>query len=550
MKALLMLLFFVISSSISSSKEQIDLQWIPPNLVIKVDTGFHVNHEAPAKISFQNQDSPLRPLSLKKQELIFELGSAENLPFKVSFYICDDQNTSCKLFKSTYALKDGKILEINPSEEATKNEKKERPRQYNAHQFIVDNFEEALKLANVENKLLLVDFAAPWCPACVRLETEVFPKKQFQKIARNLIKASLNADLEINKEVFKKYDVNLLPTIILMNSKGEEIHRMIDYKPLRNFNHDLQSALTKAKPTTESLTQKALQNDKMAIEALAMRAMNMNHFTEALKWYELLGKESLEKAVSKIAVLSENYEKDKKNEADYIKELKMAISAYPGSYEALDWRLTLAEIDKKNAADVLKENSSLLTKTINNKKLAQNMFEKTTAGTISFPQLEVRLYLFKTYEKLGANELKEQSLKDLQDEIKKIKTISSRPGELLQIIQYQREAQMPEEEQSLKSLVLTSPNNHVYHMKLGNYYFRHKKYSEALPELILSTKLEHPLSLSNLTLLAKTQKELKLKEELKKTIELANSLFLEKSERTQEKLKQLHELLLPDKETK
>ncbi|MGZ3788274.1 MAG: thioredoxin family protein [Bacteriovorax sp.] len=543
MQFLFLSLFTLAGAFGALSDGKVHLSLAKMHLKVQVDDGFHVNQEAPVKVMTEKGGATIRPAALGTHNIDFDLGGILDDKFKVSFYVCDDKNTSCELQKNTYEIKNNELVPAVMTEPSAI---RAVPPQieYNAHHFVKDNLATALNQAKKDKKLLFVDFSAPWCPACVRLETEVFNERSFKKLTKNLITATLNTDLDSNREEFKKYNVKVLPTLIIMNAEGSELYRMIDYKPISVFNHELALALKNSHQTTEELTALASNKDKKAIETLATRAFLESNYKVALKWYELLGVDSLPYAISRTSVAETEYEKDKKNEAEYAALLKKDIALYPAAYEALDWRLSLSEIDKTNSQDLLRENISILMGLLKNKGARKKMFSNASTGTISFPHLEIYSYLVKSYEKLGDSELLKKSLAHFQAEIRKVKTTTKRPGEAMMIIQYQREAKMPEEEKTLLSLVNAYPNSHTYHMKLGGFYFRNKKFNEALPQFLASTGLEKPVTLFNLSYLAKTQKELGLVDEMKKTIELADSLPEARSERSKESLKEMHDLLI------
>lgn len=541
---LFLLLFLGLNSAFSAmSDNKVHLKLNDQQIEVNTDNGFHINQEAPAKISVINSSEIIKPKKIDHNFMSFDITNVYNQKFVISFYVCDDKNTSCELHKNIYEVKDKTLFETSAIEEISVAKKSESI-VYNEHHFIKNNLPAALSMAIKQKKLLFVDFAAPWCPACVRLETEVFKEKSFQKLTKNLIKVSLNSDLTINSDAFKKYDVKLLPTLVILNTKGEELYRMIDFKPLKSFNKELKFGFENFHTTTDKLTELANKKDKAAMQALASRSFVMNNYPEALKWYTQLGEDSIKVAISKISVEAIEYEKNKKNEAEYATSLKKYILIFPNAYEALDWRISLAEIDKTNAKITLAENINILSKCLTDKQARDKLFANTTMGPIPFPLLEAYSYLVKSYDLLKEVNLHKKALEDFRMEISKIKTTTAKPGELMMIIQYQREAKMPEEENSLKTLVNAFPENHVFHMKLGNFYIRSGNFKDALPEMILSTNLEKPVSLYNLFLLAKVQKNLNLKDDMKKTIELADNLPESKLEKSAETIKSIHDLLI------
>lgn len=96
------------------------------------------------------------------------------------------------------------------------------------------DFDAAKAKAKAEKKTLLLDFTgSDWCGWCIKLDKEVFSKKEFQDYAAEklvLVKldfpqnTKLSAELEKqNKDLAKKYEVQGFPTIKLLKPSGSEI---------------------------------------------------------------------------------------------------------------------------------------------------------------------------------------------------------------------------------------------------------------------------------------------------------------------------------------
>ena len=96
------------------------------------------------------------------------------------------------------------------------------------------DFEAAKAKAKAEKKVLLLDFTgSDWCGWCIKLDKEVFSKKEFQEYAAEklvLVKVDfphntkLAPDVEKqNKDLAKKYEIQGYPTIKLVKPSGSEI---------------------------------------------------------------------------------------------------------------------------------------------------------------------------------------------------------------------------------------------------------------------------------------------------------------------------------------
>ncbi len=98
------------------------------------------------------------------------------------------------------------------------------------------DFKAAQAKAKQEKKYLLVDFTgSDWCPYCIQLHNEVFDKEPFKAEAPKqfvLVELDFPHEKELsddlkkqNKEIADKYDVNALPTVLLLDAAGQVIAR-------------------------------------------------------------------------------------------------------------------------------------------------------------------------------------------------------------------------------------------------------------------------------------------------------------------------------------
>ena len=97
-----------------------------------------------------------------------------------------------------------------------------------------DDYDKALAQAKAEKKLVVLDFTgSDWCGWCIKLDKEVFSKKEFKDYAKgNLV--LVEVDFPQGKKLSKKtkeqndklqaqYGVKGYPTIVVLNPEGQKV---------------------------------------------------------------------------------------------------------------------------------------------------------------------------------------------------------------------------------------------------------------------------------------------------------------------------------------
>jgi protein disulfide-isomerase len=98
------------------------------------------------------------------------------------------------------------------------------------------NLQEAIEIAQTENKNILVNFTgSDWCIWCKKLSAEVFSKEKFSEYAsENLVLVKLDfprkkqlpeEEQQYNYQLLTKYGVRGFPTILLMDSNGKLVRQ-------------------------------------------------------------------------------------------------------------------------------------------------------------------------------------------------------------------------------------------------------------------------------------------------------------------------------------
>lgn len=485
-------------------------------LTIKADPGFHLNIDAPAKMLMVPTRKKSLPTKKEINEFQFSLKGVGASEIALDYYVCDDKLTTCERHKENYVVTNNTLTaKASTNDNGEKSEATSASKiSLNPHHFIVDNLEAAKAIAKKEKKLIFVDFSAPWCPACLRLETEVFSQKSFQAKTKKLIKVSLNMDEKSNTEAFEKYGVNVIPTMIIMNADGEEIYRMVDFRETNELLTEMKTALKKSKEhkSFESYLILAEAGNIKAIEYLAKKAFERFDFKNATLWFKKLPGTSLSSAAADIG--NQEKENSKWLDESYLKY----ITTYPESFDSIVWRIELAKLktpEEKNAIDsLLQTNINLINKALMNKNLQKKMFKETAQGLFtSFETEELYSRLVDSYNIKGETIAEATALLTLQEKLAKHPLSAEKSGEVLLAIDYMKAAKMKADvEKWYRKLSEKHPESDLYPRKLARFLYQEKQFANALPIAEQAVKLGSHYLFWDLIILAQVQQELKLTE--------------------------------------
>lgn len=92
--------------------------------------------------------------------------------------------------------------------------------------------------ATAENKPVMIDFGAEWCAGCKELEHQTFPHPTVRTEAQRFIAIRVDAtddDAPDTKRLSEKYKVVGLPTVIMLDSAGNEVARFNKFVPPAEF---------------------------------------------------------------------------------------------------------------------------------------------------------------------------------------------------------------------------------------------------------------------------------------------------------------------------
>lgn len=90
--------------------------------------------------------------------------------------------------------------------------------------FYSGSWNDALKLAEREGKMIFLDVYASWCGPCKVLKAKTFPDPEAGKFFnKNFINVTLDGEKGDGLKVARKLRVNAYPSLYILNARGEPI---------------------------------------------------------------------------------------------------------------------------------------------------------------------------------------------------------------------------------------------------------------------------------------------------------------------------------------
>lgn len=148
----------------------------------------------------------------------------------------------------------------------------------------VPKVKEAIALAQSQKKLIVIDVSASWCPPCIKMDREVFRDPKFIEFAQSQIFMHLDAEKDSEgMSVASRFDIHNYPTILILSSSGDEIHRLIGGRSTGQLITDLEEVF--ADPRSIKQLEEQLRKDGDSYEArhrLGTRLRDRNEDAKAI----------------------------------------------------------------------------------------------------------------------------------------------------------------------------------------------------------------------------------------------------------------------------
>ena len=438
-------------------------------LRINAIAGFHLNAEAPAQGTFDSSAEVIKPFAKTEKLFSFKIPPAAKVAH-LSFYVCDDKKTACEQHRTD--------LDLKTAHSTASAEKPE-----------IGGTKQKVNLVSDDSKPTLLVFSAPWCPACIRMQTETYHQPAVEKQLSQVHFLKLNSDLVENYDLSEKFHIKAIPTLILLNAQGEEVYRWLDFQPAKAFAVSL-ALETKKAHATESLLQLSKQGDLDAASKLGMREYNTLHCGEAVKWLSLSKKieDQKFKLAAEVSCAQDKFDEDAKLKPAYLQTLEKGMLLTSSQWDQIRWFVLWMEKMKEDGpltADI--QAKALETKNkieflMAQGKSVKKVFADSTYGEVSDFEKEEMLYKLMTInDLLGDVDAKAKTQKRSIALIRNRKLNVERPGEMLMAIGYLKEAGETEHvERMYQALIKKYPETYVYYEKYARWQLKNKKAAEAL----------------------------------------------------------------------
>ena len=96
-------------------------------------------------------------------------------------------------------------------------------------------YDEIIGEAKTSGKYVFIDFYTVWCGPCKKMDKETYVDAGVVEFLGEMIPVKYDAEKGAGIELAKKYNVYAYPTVILVDSSGEEIDRYLGYLGAEDF---------------------------------------------------------------------------------------------------------------------------------------------------------------------------------------------------------------------------------------------------------------------------------------------------------------------------
>lgn len=320
------------------SQQALSFKKTTTSFVAELKPGFHFNEKAPNAVV--STAGTIKPNLITASKIAFEYDKAPPKA-KAQLYVCDDAITFCETHSISLGKGQGKDSAVSQLKNSALPQKTKG--KVDHHGFIQDDLTSALSLAKAQNKLVMIDFSAAWCPSCRRLEQEVFSTKAFAQYQKNFVFVKLDTDRFQNSAIAEKYKIIGIPTLVFITPDQSVLAQILDYQPLERFEKLLSSVTQNPTPITAQIDQiSTLSEDEK--QTLGLRFYYAGNYADANRVWLSMKTPPKELANSQYLEGAEKFEKETLPEKEFRTLLEALLKREGNTGRSLAWRKSLLEL--------------------------------------------------------------------------------------------------------------------------------------------------------------------------------------------------------------
>jgi tetratricopeptide (TPR) repeat protein len=327
--------------------------------------GHHFNTDAPMSLELASNHSRIKPKKSSPAEVLFEVPNAAKDSAKVALFLCDDAKTFCErhLVQAAWEGQAGALAASKSSASEVEKTSSTGP-EIDEHGFYDNRPEAAFAKARSTGKLLMIDFYGIWCPPCNEMNDSVFSKPSFKENASAFVQLKLDADSPVSEGLSQRYGIQGFPTVIFASPQGDEIARVVGYRPMDQFLAEMKGALSNQSQTFATLQAKAKKGDRAAADRVGAIYLDRGEYDRAYRFLKDTQQEKEKLCAAEVGLYETKAKAgNKKAQSQWMAALQKSIAEFPNSPDSIMRREELAQAldEAKRADDAKKVREDLVT---------------------------------------------------------------------------------------------------------------------------------------------------------------------------------------------